>query len=712
MADPRLDAYANWLVQNKDKQGTPEFETVATAYKGLRGSTAPKPDPYANKSLADIQKMYGQAPDRRAKEAVSDAYVRKEAKEGGFGLALDDVIRQGAKGVPIVGGLLDEGNAALSSAFGGDYGEALDYNRARDRYRESVNPESSLAVQVAGGVAGTIAGARAIGVPAAAAGPAAPLYQQAARTAAIAAPIGAADFFARGEGGFENRAENAAAGAGFGAALGVAAPYLSAGVGSVYQRARDLLTSDAMLRRMGLSREAGQELLSALQGDDTLTGTGLARIRAGGPNAMLADAGPNASSALDTAMNTGGASARIGREAVEGRATQSANDLTQTLDQTLGPRVGVQERITATRQGTAGARGRAYDAAYNDPIDYNTPAGQEIARLWARVRPNRRAQANALLEEAGLPPIADDALPNVRQLDYVTRALNDVAQSAEGQGALGGINQVGMSAQNLAQGLRQAARTAVPNYARALDTAADPIQRIAATRLGQRLLNPNFTRDELAQEIRGISAAERRAALGGVRDAIDDMSAKVTQMASDPNIDARELRAALQALTSRSSREKMQMILGNANSTRALYGQIGRAMRSLELRAQVATNSRTAARTEAMRRARERADGGVVGAAQRGKLVEAARKAFQFLTGSTDAAQLAREQRMFEQITRALTGPRGRDAEQYLRNLVRAATARARSGAQSRRVGQAAGVVPFGAAQGQAGDALGEFNQP
>ena len=32
----RLDKYSKWLISNKDKKGTPEFETVARAYKGLR----------------------------------------------------------------------------------------------------------------------------------------------------------------------------------------------------------------------------------------------------------------------------------------------------------------------------------------------------------------------------------------------------------------------------------------------------------------------------------------------------------------------------------------------------------------------------------------------------------------------------------------------------------------------------------------------------
>lgn len=42
----RTEKYAEWLVQNKDKQGTPEFSTVAEAYKTMRSeASAPTPEP-------------------------------------------------------------------------------------------------------------------------------------------------------------------------------------------------------------------------------------------------------------------------------------------------------------------------------------------------------------------------------------------------------------------------------------------------------------------------------------------------------------------------------------------------------------------------------------------------------------------------------------------------------------------------------------------
>ncbi|NBW18688.1 MAG: hypothetical protein EBR82_63020, partial [Caulobacteraceae bacterium] len=48
----RLSAYAKWLIENEDKKGTPDFETVVNAYRSLREV----PD-----SLAQAQKAYDEA---------------------------------------------------------------------------------------------------------------------------------------------------------------------------------------------------------------------------------------------------------------------------------------------------------------------------------------------------------------------------------------------------------------------------------------------------------------------------------------------------------------------------------------------------------------------------------------------------------------------------------------------------------------------------
>lgn len=69
MADDRATAYADWIVKNQDKQGTPEFDTVANAYKQLRGQAATAPKPQSTGEwLGDQAKFIG---GRLANAAIS-----------------------------------------------------------------------------------------------------------------------------------------------------------------------------------------------------------------------------------------------------------------------------------------------------------------------------------------------------------------------------------------------------------------------------------------------------------------------------------------------------------------------------------------------------------------------------------------------------------------------------------------------------------------
>jgi len=674
-------------------------QTWARLQGGNMKAEAPKPDPYANLSLEEIQKRYqqrkfvGSKPEELA--GIADAYVSREqsdrAKAGGVtGVlnAAENFTRDFARGVPIVGGALDEISAAGSAMMGGDYGEALDYQRARDRFNESQFGGLSTATQVGGGIASGVGAAKVLGLGRTGAVPARfmPTIPQALGSGAAGAGIGAADMFTRGEGGLENRAGNAAIGAVLGFPLGVASPYIAAGAAAGTQRLMDFLTSDTALRRLGISREAANILIRQLSTDDTLTATGAQRIRNAGPDAMLADAGQASENLLDTALQKSGPGSTAAREAIEQRAVAANRGLTQQLDTTFGPAVGVETRQAGIRQATAGARGAAYDDAYDAVIDATTPEGQAVAALWGRVRQPRRAAANALLEEAGLPIIEDGAMPTVRQLDYVTRALNTVARSAEGQGALGGINDVGRSAQNLAQELRQAARTAVPEYGVALDTAADPIRRIQAIEFGSTLLNSRVTREQVVQELRGASAAERRAMIQGVRDQLDEVVANVKSMASDPNIDARQLRQVIGDLSSGAAREKVTALLGQ-NQARAFFGQLGRFERAIQLRAAVARNSKTFARSDIDQQVKAQIEPGIIGSALNGDFAQAVKKAVQMITGESPERRLAMEDAIYGEIARALTTVRGQNAETMLRRLqaaiqARATTSRASTAAQ------------------------------
>lgn len=630
--------------------------------------------------------------------AEADAAVKKEYQNAGPLYDLVDVGRQAVKGIPLAGGLMDEGIATMSEAFGGNYDKSLEYQRARDRLREKNFPESSMLVNLAGGIGGTIAGANAVGMGGLGVNAARPLAQRALAGVAVGAPVGAADGFTRGEGGLENRGISAGIGGVLGGLTGGAAPLIGQGLSSAYQNIKNFLTPNASFRALGVSQPVGEEIVDSLGNDASKTG--LARIRAAGPDAMLADAGPQARGLADAVITKGGPGASYLGSAIESRAKKASKGLVSTLDKTMGAPEGQVAQATAIREGTAAARDAAYKNAYSQPIDYTTPDGQEIASLWSRVRPARREAANALLQESGKPTIKDGALPTVEQIDYVTRALNAVADSGEGQGALGGINDIGRSARNLATKLRQATRTAVPEYANALETAADPISRIDGIKLGTKLLNPQYTRSELKEALDGMTGPERDAVISGIRAQLDEKIANVRGTASDPEVAARQLNTMVQELTSDATRKKVGMVLNDPKKTMQFFREVGQAFKAAELRAGVAANSRTAVRSGIIKGVDERLQPGVVGTAMEGSLPAASKKAIQVATGATPRQQRLRNNEQWLELAKLLSEKRGREAEALLRKLMAASKVRAASSATGKSIGTAgagavAGVNPL-----------------
>lgn len=719
-----LDQGGKWQAAKRAKndQTGEEYYLDGTEWKTLN---LPKPDPYKGMGLPDIQKKYQSAQASGAKPedlaGIADAYVRKEQAQGGFGLAVDDTIRSLARGVPVVGGLVDEANAGLSSLMGGDYNESLDYQRARDRFMDKEAPVLSTGLQVAGGVAGSIAGARALGLGGAVPGSTRlmPTIPQALGLGGVGAGIGAADMYGRGEGGAQNRALNAGVGAAVGGVLGTAAPYVGGAVSAGTQRVLDFLTSDQALRRLGISRNAANVLIRQLSTDDTVSAAGAQRIRNAGPDAMLADAGQASEQLLDTALARSGPGSTAARQAVEQRARAANQGMAQQLDNTFGPAVGIETRQAGVRQGTAAARGQAYDAAYDLPIDYSAAPGQQIENLMGRVPQEAINQANRLMRAEGMASrqiranvdadgvVTFDTLPDVRQLDYITRALNEVARGAEGQGAMGGTTAAGRIYQSLSTQIRQNLRNAVPEYGVALDTAADPIRRIQAIEFGSTLLNKGTTREAVAEALQGASGAERRAMQQGVRDQLDEIVANVKGMASDPNIDARQLKELLGTLSSDAAREKVEALLGQ-NAARSFFGQLGRFSRAVELRAAVARNSQTYARTATEQQVKAQLEPGIIGSALEGNFPQAIKKIFQQLSGMTPERRLAMEDQLFGEIANALTTVRGTQAEQMLLNLQRAIQARSTNQAGARAIGGVTTGATYGAGQSAAQQAITE----
>jgi hypothetical protein len=571
-----------------------------------------------------------------------------------------------------------------SKTTGEDAGQLYDAMRKRAEASKEAYPITSKASGIAGTVTSVAPLVRAF--PAAFGAGAGPLtVSKVAIGTGTGGVLGGIDAAARSGGDLGE----IAVGTGAGALGGAAGPLIGTAASRVGRAIADRVAQTGALDGLGVSRPAADIITRAAESDGALNGQGLANIQAAGPGGMLADAGPAVQNVLDTAIQRGGPSAAAARQAVEGRAAAAGQNIDAALDQTLGRPQGIQTATTDLRTSSAPARQQAYDTAYNTPIDYSSTEGQALEDMVRnRVPANVIARANNQMRLDGdvsrqiMARVADDGtvtyerMPDVRQLDYITRALNDVSRAGDGQGALGGYTAEGRSYGNLSRDIRDTLRQAVPEYGAALDTAAQPINARNALDFGAQLLRPTVPRDVAAETIGQMTNAERQLARQGVRSQISEALANVKRTVTDPNIDARQALDAVKQFSSDAAQEKIGLLLPAAER-RTLQIALDQASRSLELRASIATNSRTAARLMTNKAIEDATQPGIVGKLAQGEPVHAAKSAVQFVTGMRPSDITRRQDEIYGELARVLTGRRGADATDFLRRITGAYNRRA-----------------------------------
>lgn len=631
-----------------------EQEATVDEIAGSLGSARPR-EPHANVPEFDPG-IEGYNPETgmvdRAPRSAGASFAHGAADTAGFGFG-------------------DEAASFVGSAISGRPREqVLREMRGNQRDAQADNPMAYLGGQVAGGVAQGLAAGP--GVWANAASTAGRVAGGMLTGGAMGTTYGAGSGETMGE-----RGKEALIGGGFGTLLGGAFPVVGAGLSQGYRAIAEALRARPIAQAAGVEPQTLRMLGNVLEADDSLGATGRANMGRAGNEAMLADAGPTASSMLDTAIQRSGRGAVVARDRIGERVTRDSQALGTALDNTLGVPQGVTNTRNAIREGSEGARRDTYNRAYSRPIDYSDPRAMNIENMVRnRVPMSAIQRANELMRIRGeesrqiLARVADDGtvtferMPDVRQLDYITRALNDLAQGQDGSGAFGRQNTLGSSYENLSRDIRSNLRNLVPEYGQALDTAADPIRRSQAVELGSRLLSPSMTRDAAADTMQGMSQAEREAVAQGLRSNIDDAMARVTRTAGDGDTEAREALKALKDLSSRANREKVALAIGDDQAGR-LFDEMDRVAQSFNLRANVATNSRTYGRQAMDERVKDMTDPGAIGTALQGEGVNATKRIVQALTGRTPAYRRQQEDHIYAQIADLLTRQGGAGQNVY-----------------------------------------------
>ncbi len=595
-------------------------------------------------------------------------------------------------GTPFVGEFVDEAMGQALGAFGRSPEVEQEITRqTREQFRED-RPGMATALEVGGGIVGSLP------IAASSVGRAADAFVRGGtkvgnvlRAGAVGAGFGVAEGAAQGAGRAEegDRAQGAAQGAAIGGtlggALGAFAPLVGQGVEELARRVKRLDVR-AIADEFGISPPAARTVKEALLNDDL--DEAAKRLSQLGDDAMLADAGPATQGLLDAAVTTGGEALTTTRRAVEGRAQTVGSRLRGKLDDILGKPMGVRAAAREISDSTRAARSSAYQRAYAQPINYADDAGRSIEAVLERVPSGtlRRAidEANESMQEAGLrnmqimAEVADDGavvfreMPNVQQLDQIKRALDSIAREAVDQ--FGRPTAQGQRASRLARDLRNALGDAAPAYRAALREGADKVQRDLGLDLGRKLLWGNTSVEDVLDFVRNRPSGEAMAAARqGVRETIENTMSKVRRTITDPNVDAREAMQIVKQLSSRQNMAKLRLILGKQRAEE-LLSELDKQATSLLLRGAVSRNSQTAVRQSIQRQVVDEAQPGVIRrtAGNLGNPLEAAREITQDVAGIDPRSLNARQREVFAEIARALTDIRGADAQRALQSVNKA----------------------------------------
>ena len=338
-------------------------------------------------------------------------------------LSVRNMATAAARGVPILGGLVDEAVAGGQALFGsGSYDENLRAEQARQSAFDAQNPYWSTGAQIAGGIAATIPAVLA--APAAFGVGAGGLAARSAISAGTGALIGGADSAVRSNGDLNDAAKGAAIGAAFGGAAPAVGSALGAGINRLSEATRRYLANPANQITGGISPAAMRYAATTIQ-DPAKRAQFFSELKKLGDEAMLADVSPEWMGIARGAASRPGqrdaiVTPLLARDAAKN--TRLGADLDASLGRTVEP-TAIRSGIEANQQRLGPVYGEAFQAAA--PVDTSALAGSlDEASTVLRGPAQRSTQqvrgmlnVPGMLDEAGQPVLDSNpsALFQIRQ---------------------------------------------------------------------------------------------------------------------------------------------------------------------------------------------------------------------------------------------------------------------------------------------------------
>jgi len=615
-----------------------------------------------------------------------------------------------AEGIPLAGGWIQDAAGMFSD-------ELQDKTKAVSEAKQAQDPVESAALQVGGALATSV-----IAAPLAA--PAnfvnwlskLPTMQKIMAVSGAGGVLGMVEgaVSGAGRGGEDNRLSGAVEGGAIGTAGGITGgllpPALIKGYENLKVSFRNVGAED-IAKSLNISIPSAQVISATFRDAGTDIKTALQNIFNAGEEGMLADSGFAAQALLDAAAATGGRASQITSDEVAGRAARQGAALSTSMDDTLGalPKIDNQtgdalDMAESIASSTKVDRGNAYDIAYGKPIDYSSDAGMQIERVMdalpARFKGKAIERANEKMRlkayQSGQPQpeqilanVADDGtisfstLPNLRQLDQIKQAIGEVAFKEVD--SFGRPTSDALDAVSWYREISKTLKDASPEYKKAVALGGDKISLDNALDLGLGLLKPSVTARDVLRSMKGADTVEKQYAKLGVRSSIDDLMNNIKATIASPDIDINTLRTVFTQLSSKNSRGKMKVLLGEQESAK-LFKDLDQAQMSLALRAAVAMNSKTSIRITQKEMIDDMTDIGAFAHVLRLEPAKAGQKVVQNITGETDQLSVLAKKEIYTDIARALTQIKGKDASAALKIIMRASRAEQVSNAELKAV--------------------------
>ena len=367
----------------------------------------------------------------------------------------------------------------------------------------------------------------------------------------------------------------------------------------------------------------------------------LARMNKGGTQQMIADATEATKALTDAIAASGGAAAEIIEKAVKERASSIAGTIEKTLNKNLAdlpsfPGTTIKKDTKTVQEElyekTRKKRDKAYKAAYAEKINYNTPEGEQILEVLQRMPPKLKAaalsEANDILRMQGAEmgqigmEVGEDGLfkivnnPNMLQLDYIKRALSEIAYDSK-------FADSGLArhANNMRYQLTKALKNSNKKYGVALAEGQEVITRSNAVEIGESAMKPSVTVAELSKKLnnKNIGKEEREMVALGLRAELDRMLGNVKATATK-GADIQEMQKLWKELSSRNARQKLKLLIPNKKQHDAIIKQLDKAEAALALQAAVNQNSKTYVRAMVNETTRDAVsvERGIIGGALQG----------------------------------------------------------------------------------------------